>query len=521
MAMAVIDGSVVASEASQATSSVRSLLPAVDVATSKVQAWSAGTSLSSALYRTVDDGTTYAASDDDTTRVQSLSGATASSHMVAYPTVAGSVTSLSTHIRARRTQYASGSVRLKVYDGESLVGTTPAHSLGTAYSNFDHYFDGLQVLDGSQVRVEVLLTNSAGRGNIRYTQQWVDTTSGPTVTISTPADDSTLSGVTTVDGSVVGMEAIRRVDISVDSAAPEMATGTSSWRYDLDTTALANGAHTLSATATDEAGSTSVSAVNFTVANDNARWIPSIGTPFMWLLEHPLNVNSRADMGTGVLAYNGLPAPDPQVYDIDGFDNSANTVNVLHSRGLKAICYLSAGTWENWRPDASDFPTGALGSNVSGWNGERWIDVRRRTTVWPLMEKRLDMCAAKGFDAVEFDNVDGYTNKSGFPLTSADQLAYNRFLAVEAHERGLSAGLKNDVDQLASLWQYFDFAINEQCNQYSECAGYKTYFINNGKAVFQIEYKLTRGSFCPAMNNANIDSQSMSLNLDGGRQPCR
>jgi hypothetical protein len=226
-------------------------------------------------------------------------------------------------------------------------------------------------------------------------------------------------------------------------------------------------------------------------------------------------------MGTGVLDYGGRPAADPRVYDIDGFDNSAHTVNVLHSRGLAAICYLSAGTWENWRPDASAFPTTALGRNVGGWKGERWLDVRQRSTVWPLMEKRLNMCAVKGFDAVEFDNVDGYANRSGFPLTSADQLVYNRFLAAEAHERGLSAGLKNDVDQLESLWRHYDFAINEQCNQYSECAGYKTFFIANGKAVFQIEYELPRRSFCPAMNNANIDSQLMSLELDGGRQPCR
>jgi hypothetical protein len=137
------------------------------------------------------------------------------------------------------------------------------------------------------------------------------------------------------------------------------------------------------------------------------------------------------------------------------------------------------------------------------------------------MEKRLNMCAAKGFDAVEFDNVDGYTNRSGFPLTSADQLAYNKFLATAAHERGLSAGLKNDVDQLESLWRHFDFAINEQCNQYSECAEYEDFFIANGKAVFQIEYELPRQSFCPSMNNDGFDSQLMSLNLDGGRQPCR
>lgn len=40
------------------------------------------------------------------------------------------------------------------------------------------------------------------------------------------------------------------------------------------------------------------------------------------------------------------------VYDIDLFDNDASVVVKLHAPGRKAICYLSAGSWENWRPAA-------------------------------------------------------------------------------------------------------------------------------------------------------------------------
>ncbi len=77
------------------------------------------------------------------------------------------------------------------------------------------------------------------------------------------------------------------------------------------------------------------------------------------------------------------------------------------------------------------------------------------------MAARFDMCRDKGFDAVEADLVDGYARDSGFPLTAADQLTYNRMLADLAHERGLSIGLKNDLDQVADLVDHFDFAINE------------------------------------------------------------
>ena len=105
----------------------------------------------------------------------------------------------------------------------------------------------------------------------------------------------------------------------------------------------------------------------------------------------------------------------------------------------------------------------------NGWPGERWLDIRKLGVLGPIMKARLDMCAAKGFDAVEFDNVDGYQNRTGFPLTAADQLAYNVFLANQAHLRGLSAVLKNDVGQIRALLPYFDFALNEQCHQYDEC----------------------------------------------------
>ena len=53
------------------------------------------------------------------------------------------------------------------------------------------------------------------------------------------------------------------------------------------------------------------------------------------------------------------------------------------------------------------------------------MDVRRIDVLGPIMESRLDMCEEKGFDGVEPDNVDGYLNDTGFPLTKEDQLSYN------------------------------------------------------------------------------------------------
>ena len=151
---------------------------------------------------------------------------------------------------------------------------------------------------------------------------------------------------------------------------------------------------------------------------------------------------------------------------------------------------------------------------------EKWLDIRRIDVLGPILEARFDLCKSKGFDAVEPDNVDGYANKSGFPLTADDQLKFNKYLAQIAHARGLSVGLKNDLDQVKDLVDSFDWALNESCFQYKECNSL-TPFITAGKAVFQVEYKMTADSFCPQANNLNFNSLRKNLNLDAYRVACR
>ncbi len=235
---------------------------------------------------------------------------------------------------------------------------------------------------------------------------------------------------------------------------------------------------------------------------DNCHWVPPPGTTWQWQLSGTLDTTF-----------------DVEVYDIDGFDNSAAAVTGLHNDGRKVICYISAGTWEEWRPDADDFPGAVLGNDVDGWEGEKWLDIRNLSVLGPLMEARMDMCLAKGFDAVEPDNIDGYINGSGFPLTAEDQLAYNLFLANAAHNRGLSIGLKNDVDQAEELEPWFDFAINEECFTYNECNSLLP-FINAGKAVFSVEYPPYPSNFCVDANALNFSAMKKLLDLDAWMEPC-
>lgn len=36
---------------------------------------------------------------------------------------------------------------------------------------------------------------------------------------------------------------------------------------------------------------------------------------------------------------------------------------------------FSAGTQEDWRSDADDFPAAALGEPLGDWEGEVWVDI--------------------------------------------------------------------------------------------------------------------------------------------------
>lgn len=212
---------------------------------------------------------------------------------------------------------------------------------------------------------------------------------------------------------------------------------------------------------------------------------------------------------------------DVQVYDLDLFGTSKATIDQLHSQGRRVICYFNAGAHEEWRPDASSFPASVLGLPLVGWPGERWLDVRQIDVLRPIMAARLDMAQQKGCDAVDPDNVDGYTNPTGFMgLSAADQLVYNRMIADEAHQRGLAVGLKNGLDQIPDLLPKFDFAVNESCVEERECDGLRP-FIAAGKPVFGIEYTGTAATVCPTANQLGFDTLIKNLGLDASRIACR
>jgi hypothetical protein len=180
---------------------------------------------------------------------------------------------------------------------------------------------------------------------------------------------------------------------------------------------------------------------------------------------------------------------DVALYDLDGFETPRSVLDSLAADGRYLVAYFSGGSYERWRPDAGDFPDSVLGNGLDGWPGERWLDVTRHDALEPIMRERARLARSKGFDAIEWDNVDVYANpNTGVSVSAADQLAYNRLLARTAHDHGLAALLKNDAGQVAALEPAFDGCLAEQAYEYDEVDAYAP-FLDAGKWLGICEYR--------------------------------
>jgi len=162
------------------------------------------------------------------------------------------------------------------------------------------------------------------------------------------------------------------------------------------------------------------------------------------------------------------------IYDIDGFLTTPAQVRTIHTRWQaatlahpRAVCYLDMA-WEDYRPDGSPgqyFPAATLGNVYFGFPQERWVDFRQLDALKPMLNERIRMCAAKGFDTVELDDIDSFDPPSttGFHLTPGDAQNFLAYAFNEIHRYGMTGLWKNSP--LLSWWgrRYADGAVVEEC----------------------------------------------------------
>lgn len=177
--------------------------------------------------------------------------------------------------------------------------------------------------------------------------------------------------------------------------------------------------------------------------------------------------------------------------DLDLFDTPPADIKNLKARGLKVVCYVSAGTGENWRNEKDRFPESVLGNSLPEWPGERWVDIRQMEIVTRVMENRIKLCKDAGFDGIDFDNIDGYENSTGFGLSKDDEIKYASWLAAKAHQYGLAAFQKNAPDLVGMLSSRFDGAVLEECSENGNnfCNQFSPYAAA-GKPVLSISYNM-------------------------------
>ena len=225
------------------------------------------------------------------------------------------------------------------------------------------------------------------------------------------------------------------------------------------------------------------------------------------------------------IQYDDLPidlSVEADVYSVDLFETPAKTIQAIHQAGAKVLCYLNAGAWEEYRPDAGDFPKSVIGSDYAGWPGEKWLDIRNYHSFAHIIQARMDLAVEKGCDGVDLDNLQNYDEDTGFPIEAGEQLAYNKWLSEQAHARGLAISLKNAPDLVFPLVDDYDLAVAEDCLVYGFCDAYKL-FIEKGKPFFMIEYTdqfSDADAICSTADEFEYYGMRKNRNLGSWRENC-
>lgn len=245
---------------------------------------------------------------------------------------------------------------------------------------------------------------------------------------------------------------------------------------------------------------------------------PSPPTPPSPPSSEPPRVALTSDMSWSQMAWGwnggGKDTTDGyKVVDIDLDEEGGggkDKIKKLVADGHIVICYFSGGSAEDWRPDvkANESAWKGLfcgdlmsekrslgGPQASDW-GEKWLDLRQFDKLTGLMHNRFKKAHEYGCHGVEPDNIDCWDNmKTKCAHSEDDQIKYNKWMAKTSHDLGLVIGFKNNLKEVDKLNKYFDFAVNEQCNHWTECDGLKS-FTNAGKPIFGVEYA-TSTKKCP------------------------
>jgi len=204
--------------------------------------------------------------------------------------------------------------------------------------------------------------------------------------------------------------------------------------------------------------------------------------------------------------------------DLDNLTGAEHTA--LSNSGRHMACYLSAGSYEPWRPDAASFPATVIGNALADYPDEHWLDIRN-TAVTSLMGARLDQFESSGCSSVAIANVTTSGENTGFDITATEQSNYLTWLSNEVHRRGLLAGLATAEDRLGVVEPLFDWAYAQSCWVDDHCSDYAP-FVAAAKAVLAVEFgdATTVPTICAGVAGTGIDLLIKPQDLSANRFAC-
>ena len=235
---------------------------------------------------------------------------------------------------------------------------------------------------------------------------------------------------------------------------------------------------------------------------DGDWWRPEPSLTWQWQLQGEVNTSYAV-----------------AVYDIDLFDSEPALIESLHAAGRRVICYFSAGSAENWRPDFADFAEADVGEPLDGWEGERWVDIRSQGCLPSCSRASTSRssAAATAWSRTTCRATTTTPASSSRPPTSSRSTAASQ--TRRTHE-GWRWGSRTAGGQVVDLVDWYDFALNEECHEYEECSDFEP-FIAAGKPVLNVEYRDSRGKarelaedVCPQANAAGLRTLILPLELD-------
>lgn len=201
------------------------------------------------------------------------------------------------------------------------------------------------------------------------------------------------------------------------------------------------------------------------------------------------------------------------------------------------ICYVNAFQTQPDEPridrpdETSNWPADLVLTTLGDdpdWPGEFLIDIStddKRRKALAHVKPMINTCTNKGFDAVEFDNLDSWTRFDGtpkearVPFGKPAAIAYARLLTAYAHSRRLASAQKNTPQlgrHVSRTVIAFDFVVSEECGRYNECAPYVKAF---DRRIIAIEY--TNRGFDRACAAIGASVSVVLRDLDLARPPSR